>query len=81
MAFGETPALLGFVSFFVTGHLWPFLLGAGFTAVAFAILAPTSRSLGKRQQEITAAGSALDLVAALMQPPGRFEAGNGGRSG
>ena len=64
MAFGETPALIGFVGFFLYDW-WLYPLGLAFTAVGFAYAAPSVRSLAADQERINAQGSGLRLVPAL----------------
>jgi hypothetical protein len=74
IAFSESDALVGFVAFIITGRWWMYLLGAAFTAIGFARLAPTAASLAKDQDSIDVAGSSLNLIAALrtaMPPPRR----------
>lgn len=64
MALGETPALLGFVGFFVYDW-WLYPLGLAFTAVGFAYAAPSVRNLAADQERINAQGSSLRIVPAL----------------
>lgn len=64
MAFGETPALVGFVGFFIYDW-WLYPLGLAFTAVGFAYAAPSGRNLAADQERINAQGSGLRIVPAL----------------
>lgn len=68
LALAESAALTGFVAFFVTGDLAMYPLGLAFTAVGFVGLAPTAGNLGRDQQDLTTAGCARSLIAALRQP-------------
>jgi hypothetical protein len=65
IAFSESAALVGFAAFIITGRWWMYLLGAAFTAVGFARLAPTAANLARDQDTINAAGSSLNVIAAL----------------
>lgn len=64
MALGETPALFGFVGFFVYDW-WLYPLGLAFTAVGFAYAAPSARNLAADQERIDAEGSGLRLIPSL----------------
>lgn len=64
MALGETPALFGFVGFFLYDW-WLYPLGLVFTAVGFAYAAPSVRNFAADQERIDAQGSRLRLVPAL----------------
>lgn len=64
LALGETPALVGFVGFFLYDW-WLYPLGLAFTAVGFAYAAPSVRNLAADQERINAQGSSLRLVAVL----------------
>lgn len=64
MALGETPALVGFVGFFLYDW-WLYPLGLAFTAVGFAYAAPSVRNLAADQERINAQGSGLRLVSVL----------------
>lgn len=67
LAFGEIPALVGFVGFFVYDW-WLYPIGLVLTAMGFAFAAPTVRSLQKDQDDLIARGCPLSLVAALRSP-------------
>jgi hypothetical protein len=64
-----SPALFGFVGFFIDGRLWLYLLGMGFSLIAFAWIAPTRGDIERRQEQIQAQGSSLSLGKALMETP------------
>jgi hypothetical protein len=65
LAFGEAPALVGFVLVFLARTRWPYVIGASFTAIGFAWAAPTKRHLAQDQRRLSSSGCARDLVAAL----------------
>jgi hypothetical protein len=65
----EAAALFGFAGVFITGSVWVYLIGLAFTFVGFGIAAPSRADIERRQREITASGSSLSLLDALMQPP------------
>jgi hypothetical protein len=71
VAFAQSAALFGFVAVFVVGPVWLYLLGAAFTAVGYARVAPTRANLAADQQRLAEQGCAGSLVAALRtQRPG-----------
>jgi F0F1-type ATP synthase membrane subunit c/vacuolar-type H+-ATPase subunit K len=71
VAFAQSVALFGFVAVFVVGPVWLYLLGAAFTAVGYARLAPTRANLGADQRRLAEQGCARSLVTALRtQRPG-----------
>lgn len=59
----------GFVGVFLGGSLWIYLLGLAFGLVGMWMIAPTRRDIERRQREITAAGSSLSLLDALISVP------------
>jgi hypothetical protein len=71
LAFSESVALFGFVLVFVVGPAWLYFLGAAFTAVGFARLAPTRSNLERDQQALLAAGCTRSVVGALRGNPAR----------
>jgi hypothetical protein len=72
MAFAESAALLGFVGFVLTGNPALYAVGAPFTVLGFALLAPTVANLRRDQEELRRSGNRRSLVAALRHaPPGR----------
>ena len=78
LAFSESVALFGFVLTLVMGPVWLYFLGAAFTAVGFARLAPTRANLERDQETLQAAGCGRSLVDALRgnpPQPGGPEAG------
>jgi hypothetical protein len=62
-------ALLGFVGFLLTGNPAVYPIGAAFTVVGFARLAPTAGNLARDQQELGRTGCPRRLVAALREVP------------
>ncbi|MDP9295089.1 MAG: hypothetical protein M3O88_00135 [Actinomycetota bacterium] len=70
IGFAEAPALLAFVAVLVSGNLWPYMIGLGFSLVGFWLIAPGARELARRQKEIASRSSPLSLVAALRFPGG-----------
>lgn len=71
LAFSESVALVGFVLVFVVGPVWLYFLGAAFTAVGFARLAPTRGNLERDQEALQAAGCGRSVIGALRgaEPP------------
>jgi hypothetical protein len=62
-------ALWGFVGVFLGGSLWIYLVGLAFGLVGLGMIAPARRDIERRQREITAAGSPLSLLDALISVP------------
>jgi len=62
-------ALLGFAGVFLGGSSWIYLVGLAFGLVGLWIIAPTRSDIERRQREITAAGSPLSLLDALISVP------------
>jgi hypothetical protein len=62
-------ALWGFVGVFEGGSLWIYLVGLAFGLVGLSMIAPTRSDIERRQREITAAGSPLSLLDALISVP------------
>jgi O-antigen/teichoic acid export membrane protein len=62
-------ALWGFVGVFQGGSAWIYLVGLAFGLVGLWMIAPTRSDIGRRQREITLAGSPLSLVDALISVP------------
>lgn len=71
VALGELVALVGFVASFVVGAGWHYLLGAAFSAIAFAWLAPTIGHLARRQEDLSRAGCEFSIRAAIGRLPFR----------
>jgi hypothetical protein len=68
----EGAALWGFAGVFLGGSLWIYLVGLAFALVGLWMIAPTRLDIERRQSEITAAGSPLSLLDALISvPPAR----------
>jgi hypothetical protein len=65
----EAAALWGFTGVFLGGSVWIYLVGLAFGLVGLWMIAPTRRDIERRQREITAAGSPLSLVDALITVP------------
>jgi F0F1-type ATP synthase membrane subunit c/vacuolar-type H+-ATPase subunit K len=64
----EAPALLGVAGSLLTDSLWILVLGLVPTMVGFALIAPGPHEIGRRQRQIVAAHSHLDLALALLRP-------------
>ncbi len=71
VALVELVALVAFVASFVVDAGWLFLLGAAFSALGFAWLAPTASHLTRRQEDLSRAGCGLSLRAAVGRVPFR----------
>jgi hypothetical protein len=69
IALGETPALLGFCAFVLSGAPWLYFVGAVFTVPGFVRAAPSAANLEHDQQELVTAGCGLSLVAVLRGTP------------
>jgi hypothetical protein len=65
LAFSEFSMLLGFVLVFIAANPLPYFVGATFTALGFAWLAPTKAKLARDQEQLVTAGCGIDLVSAL----------------
>jgi hypothetical protein len=65
----QSAGLFGYAISFVVEAIWPYLVGLVFTVIGLTISAPTRGTLSRRQQQITAQGSALSLVDALKGTP------------
>jgi F0F1-type ATP synthase membrane subunit c/vacuolar-type H+-ATPase subunit K len=65
LAFGEAPALAGFVLVFLSRSLWPYVVGAAFTAIGFAWAAPTRSRIVHDQAVLDKSGCTRNLVTAL----------------
>ena len=72
IAMSEAVGLLGFVGFLLSGRWWLYALGAAFTAVGFARLAPTRANLARDQERLRTSGCLRSLVPVLagVGPPG-----------
>jgi hypothetical protein len=69
MGVGSAAALWGFVGVFEGGSAWIYLVGLAFGVVGLWMIAPTRGDIERRQREITAAGSPLSLLDALITVP------------
>ena len=65
VAFAESAALFGFVSFFVANVWWAYPLSLVSAVIGFARLAPTRRNLAREQESLRRSGSNVSLVRAL----------------
>lgn len=70
IAFSEAASLAGFAAFILTSRWWLYPLGAVFTAVGYARLAPTGAHLSHDQHALTEGGCGRSLIAALAGLPG-----------
>jgi hypothetical protein len=70
-ALAETPVLLGFIGFFVTGELWVYLIGVPFGLVGFRLAGPTAANLRRWQGQLRSGGLSIRLVETLSSsaPP------------
>jgi hypothetical protein len=68
LAAAQLPATMGFVGATITRTFWVFLVGAGFSAVAFSLVAPTMAAIRRRDEELAAQGCPYSLLEALQQP-------------
>lgn len=64
VAFAEAAALVGFIGFIVSGAGWLYPVGALFSAIGFARLAPTSGHL-RQDQDLRHRGCDVSLMSAL----------------
>jgi hypothetical protein len=67
----EAAALGGLVGVFLGAGKWVYLVGLAFGLVGLRMIAPTRSDIGRRQREITAAGSRISLLDALISAPTR----------
>jgi F0F1-type ATP synthase membrane subunit c/vacuolar-type H+-ATPase subunit K len=65
----ESAALFGFAGVFIGCSLWIYLIGLVFALVGLWMIAPSRLDIERRQTEITAAGSPLSLLDALIAVP------------
>jgi hypothetical protein len=63
------PALTALAGVLLVGSLWIYLLGFNFSLGGLVWIAPTRGDLERRQAEITASGSPLSLLDALLTTP------------
>jgi len=66
VAFAEVPALLGFVAFFLSESVVPYVVGVAWTAFGFVRIAPTRRYIERLQDEIALQGCPHQLLDALQ---------------
>jgi F0F1-type ATP synthase membrane subunit c/vacuolar-type H+-ATPase subunit K len=73
MSLSESAALLGFVGFILTENPAIYPLGTAFSAIGFALLAPTAANLARDQEALRRYGSRHSIVQALRasSPAGR----------
>jgi hypothetical protein len=67
----EAAALGGLVGVFLGAGNWVYFVGLAFGLVGLRMIAPTRSDIGRRQREITAAGSSISLLDALISVPTR----------
>ena len=68
----QSAALFGLAGVFIGGSLWIYLLVLAFALIGLWTTAPTRLDIERSQREITAAGSSLSLLDALISvPPAR----------
>ena len=61
----ESAALVGFASFLITGEAWHYPLGAAFTAIGLARVAPADVNLARLEDRLALDGCPVSLVDAL----------------
>jgi hypothetical protein len=66
IGFAEIPALCATAVLLLRGSLWIYFVGLPFALVGMWIAAPSRRDIERRQREISATGSNLSLLAALI---------------
>ena len=65
IAIAESAALVGFASFLATGEPWHYPLGAAFTAIGLARVAPTDANLARLEERLRLDGCPVSLVDVL----------------
>ena len=65
----QSAALFGLAGVFIGGSPWTYLVGLPFALVGLWAIAPTRLDIERKEQEITAAGSPLSLLDALIAIP------------
>lgn len=68
LTLAQAPGLMGFAAMYVTGRWLLFLVGAAFSFVGLAVIAPTSAALRRADDRLAAEGSATSLTEALGAP-------------
>ena len=76
IAFSESVALLGFVAVIVVGRWWLYWVGAAFTLVGFARLAPTAANLTADEWLLRQRGCTRSLVEVLSKAGGDTKLGS-----
>ena len=66
---GEAPAFVGIIALVATGAVWLYPLGALFSFIAYAHLAPTGDHLHRDQESLNRRGIERSLRAALEAAP------------
>lgn len=69
VAFGEAPALLGFVAAFQADAIWPYLVGMALSLIALGMVAPTEGDVERKETQLRAGGCAQSLREALSSAP------------
>lgn len=67
VAFAQSPALVGFVGFFLTYAWWPYPVGLAIAAIGLRRAAPTPAALVAEQDELALHGCPRSLVGALRR--------------
>lgn len=69
VAFGEAPAVLGFVAALQADAAWPYLVGLALSLIALAVIAPTDGDVERKDAQLRASGCAQSLRQALLAAP------------
>ncbi len=69
IAVAEGAALAGIAGVLLSRSLWLYLVGLPFALVGMWTMAPSHHDIQRRQRDITAAGSPLSLLDALISAP------------
>jgi F0F1-type ATP synthase membrane subunit c/vacuolar-type H+-ATPase subunit K len=68
LAIAEVPGLIGIVAAIARESLWLYLVGAAFSIVDMALIAPGRREIARRQRRLAEDRAPFDLTQALMLP-------------
>ncbi|MGH9277772.1 MAG: hypothetical protein ACRD12_06645 [Acidimicrobiales bacterium] len=81
VALAESAALAGFARFMVSDAGWVYAVGAAFSLVGFAWLAPSARHLAREEEDLCRRGCTLSVTSALRHAlPGAGGRGGSGRA-
>lgn len=72
-ALALSPALVGFVSVFITGDLWPMLVGYGFTIAGSLLFAPTRTRIADLERALQQRGLQGSFVSAIGPAQGHSQ--------